>query len=51
MFSAVPIAHLIDVAIGKDTLSISLLVVYAVIMIIYVCGFIKFRRIRKESAV
>ena len=51
MFSAVPIAHLIDVAIGKDTLSISLLVVYAVIMIIYVYGFIKFRRIRKESAV
>lgn len=51
MFSAVPIAHLIDVAIGKDTLSISLLVVYAVIMIIYAYGFIKFRRIRKESAV
>lgn len=51
MLSAVPIAHLIDVAIGKDTLSISLLVVYAVIMIIYAYGFIKFRRIRKESAV
>lgn len=51
MLSAVPIAHLIDVAIGRDTLSISLIVIYAVIMIIYGCGFIKFRKIRKGNVV
>ena len=51
MLSAIPIAHLIEVAIRKDTLNILLLAIYVVIMIIYGYGFIKFRRIRKGNAV
>ena len=51
MLSAIPIAHLIEVAIRKDTLNILLLAIYVVIMIIYGYGFIRFRRIRKGNAV
>lgn len=43
-----PIAHIIDVIIGNAALSIPLLMIYAIILIIYLYGFIKFRLYKRR---